>query len=101
MEGVGVIGAIAVTDTLREDAKQTVSRLQEMNIEAIVLSGDREEAVASIAGSVGIRSSHAGLKPKDKADFIKSSQKQGFSVAMVGDGVNDAPTLAAADVVWL
>lgn len=98
LEGVGIIGAIAVTDILREDAKQTVARLQEMNIETMVLSGDREEAVASIAKSVGIQRVHAGLKPKDKADLIKDLQKQGYSVAMVGDGVNDAPALAAADV---
>ncbi|MCO5596577.1 hypothetical protein L7F22_050642 [Adiantum nelumboides] len=98
MEGIGVIGAIAVTDTLREEAKETISRLQEMNIDAMVLSGDREEAVASISRSVGIQRVHAGLKPKDKADFIRSLQKQGQSVAMVGDGVNDAPALAAADV---
>lgn len=98
MEGVGIIGAIAVTDTLREDAKRTVLRLQEMGIETLVLSGDREEAVASIAKSVGIQHIHAGLRPKDKADFIAVLQKQGFSVAMVGDGVNDAPALAAADV---
>lgn len=98
VEGVGIIGAIAVTDTLRDDARQTVVRLQEMNIETLVLSGDREEAVASIAESVGIQHVHAGLKPKDKADFIGALQTQGFSVAMVGDGVNDAPALAAADV---
>ncbi|KAH7428065.1 hypothetical protein KP509_10G074000 [Ceratopteris richardii] len=98
MEGTGIIGAIAVTDTLRDDAKQTVSRLQDMNIEAIVLSGDREEAVASIANSMGIHEFHAGFKPKEKADFIKALQKQGHLVAMVGDGVNDAPALAAADV---
>lgn len=98
VEGVGIIGAIAVTDTLRDDARQTVLRLQEMNIETLVLSGDREEAVASIAKSVDIQHVHAGLKPKDKADFIGALQKQGFSVAMVGDGVNDAPALAAADV---
>lgn len=54
-----------------------------MNIETLVLSGDREEAVASIAESVGIQHVHAGLKPKDKADFIGALQTQGFSVAMV------------------
>lgn len=98
VEGVGIIGAIAVTDTLREDAKQTVLRLQEMNIETLVLSGDREEAVINIAESVGIRHALPGLKPKEKADYIGSLQTQGFSVVMVGDGVNDAPALAAADV---
>lgn len=100
MEGVGILGAIVLTDVLREDAKKTILRLQEMGIRTVLLSGDREEAVASIGKIVGIgvERIHANLRPRDKADFISSLQHQGFSVAMVGDGVNDAPALAVADV---
>eukprot|EP01018_Ginkgo_biloba_P004940 Gb_21177 [translate_table: standard] len=100
-EGEGIIGAIVVTDVLRNDAKTTVLRLQKMGIGTILLSGDREEAVTSVAERVGIRSReyiNSCIRPHEKANFISSLQKQGHSVAMVGDGINDAPALALADV---
>ncbi|XP_068659931.1 copper-transporting ATPase PAA2, chloroplastic isoform X2 [Aristolochia californica] len=99
-EGEGVIGAIAISDILRNDARSTISRLQQKGIRTILLSGDREEAVASIAERVGIESgsANARLTPKQKSDFISTLQAKGHRVAMVGDGINDAPSLALADV---
>lgn len=100
-EGEGIIGAIVVADILRDDARSTVLRLQKMGIRTILLSGDREEAVASVAERVGINNKediNACLRPHEKSNFISSLQNQGHSVAMVGDGINDAPSLALADV---
>ncbi|GJN30447.1 hypothetical protein PR202_gb18755 [Eleusine coracana subsp. coracana] len=99
-EGEGVIGAIAISDVLREDAKLTVDRLQQECITAFLLSGDREEAVASIGSTVGIKNENmkSSLTPQEKAGVISTLQGEGHRVAMVGDGINDAPSLAAADV---
>ncbi|KAK9081494.1 hypothetical protein Syun_030818 [Stephania yunnanensis] len=99
-EGEGVIGAIAISDNLRLDAKSTVDRLQKKGIRTVLLSGDREEAVATIAKSVGIgtESINASLTPQQKSSLISTLQSKGHHVAMVGDGINDAPSLALADV---
>nr|CAB3496908.1 unnamed protein product [Digitaria exilis] len=99
-EGEGIIGAIAISDILREDAKLTVDRLQQESITTFLLSGDREEAVTSIGRTVGIRNENikSSLTPQDKANIISTLQGEGHRVAMVGDGINDAPSLAAADV---
>eukprot|EP00252_Welwitschia_mirabilis_P018618 TRINITY_DN4135_c0_g1_i1.p1 TRINITY_DN4135_c0_g1~~TRINITY_DN4135_c0_g1_i1.p1 ORF type:complete len:935 (+),score=209.97 TRINITY_DN4135_c0_g1_i1:106-2805(+) len=100
-EGKGIIGAILVSDSLRSDARNTITRLQKMGIQTIMLSGDREEAVAKVAETVGINGKqhlHSCLKPIEKRDAIASLQKQGHTITMVGDGVNDAPALAVADV---
>ncbi|CAN6480234.1 unnamed protein product [Victoria cruziana] len=97
-EGKGVIGAITVSDTLRNDAKTTIDRIQQYGVKTVLLSGDREEAVESIAKVVGIESVNACLNPQEKARYISTLQNQGNCVAMVGDGINDAPSLALADV---
>ncbi|RLN40305.1 copper-transporting ATPase PAA2, chloroplastic [Panicum miliaceum] len=99
-EGEGIIGAIAISDILREDARLTVDRLQQESISTFLLSGDREEAVTSIGRTVGIRNENikSSLTPQDKASIISTLQGEGHRVAMVGDGINDAPSLAAADV---
>ncbi|XP_078164983.1 copper-transporting ATPase PAA2, chloroplastic isoform X2 [Carex rostrata] len=99
-EGEGIIGAIAISDVLRPDAKSTVSRLKEKGIKALLLSGDREEAAASVGRMVGLEMENikASLSPQDKASIISSLQSEGHRVAMVGDGINDAPSLAIADV---
>lgn len=99
-EGEGIIGAIAISDVLRPDAISTVSRLKEKGINAFLLSGDREEAVASVGKMVGLERENikASLSPQDKASIISSLQSEGHRVAMVGDGINDAPSLALADV---
>ncbi|KAF0891350.1 hypothetical protein E2562_009507 [Oryza meyeriana var. granulata] len=99
-EGEGIIGAIAISDVLRDDAKTTVDRLQQEEIVTFLLSGDRKEAVESIGRTVGIRSENikSSLTPHEKAGLITALQGEGRRVAMVGDGINDAPSLAAADV---
>ncbi|ONL94198.1 Copper-transporting ATPase PAA2 chloroplastic [Zea mays] len=99
-EGEGIIGAIAISDILREDANLTVERLQQESITTFLLSGDRGEAVTSIGRTIGIRNENikSSLTPQDKASIISTLQAKGHRVAMVGDGINDAPSLAAADV---
>ncbi|OVA06830.1 Cation-transporting P-type ATPase [Macleaya cordata] len=99
-EGEGIIGAIAISDSLRHDAESTVNRLQKKGIKTVLLSGDREEAVATIAKTVGIGSENVNtsLTPQQKSGFISALQSKGHRVAMVGDGINDAPSLALADV---
>ncbi|XP_044471899.1 copper-transporting ATPase PAA2, chloroplastic isoform X1 [Mangifera indica] len=99
-EGEGIIGAIAISDSLRHDAESTVSRFQQKGIKTILLSGDREEAVAAVAKAVGIENEYinSSLTPQQKSDFVSTLQTAGHRVAMVGDGINDAPSLALADV---
>ncbi|XP_043810704.1 copper-transporting ATPase PAA2, chloroplastic isoform X2 [Manihot esculenta] len=99
-EGEGIIGAIAISDSLRRDAESTVHRLQLKGINTLIISGDREEAVANIGKRVGIGTEfiNASLTPRQKSGVISSLQAAGHRVAMVGDGINDAPSLALADV---
>ncbi|KAM7507423.1 hypothetical protein LguiA_017876 [Lonicera macranthoides] len=99
-EGEGIVGAIAISDNLRRDAGSTVNRLRQKGIKTVLLSGDREEAVASVAKTVGIESEfiNASLTPQQKSGVISTLQSSGHRVAMVGDGINDAPSLALADV---
>lgn len=99
-EDDGVIGAILLSDNLRQDAEFCVSRLQQMGIKIALLSGDREEAVASIAQQVGIGSEFVqpSLTPLQKSCYISEIQDSGHCIAMVGDAMNDAPSLALADV---
>ena len=100
MEGHGVIGAIAVRDKLRADARSTISKLKAKGLRIIVLSGDKVEAAAKAAAMVGISKDEVqgGLRPQDKSEYVSQLRKGGATVAMVGDGVNDAPALACADV---
>lgn len=97
-------GLITVTDTLRPDAKATVDKLRVMGLRVIILSGDRLEAVTAIAQQLGLNSNDviAGVPPEEKASTIQSLQNQEINkttrVAMIGDGINDAPALSQADV---
>jgi len=82
----------------REGAKDALARLREIGIKRVVmLTGDQEGAAQAIAREVGIDEVHAGLMPEDKLDLIRKMKEEGAHVAMVGDGINDAPALAAAD----
>ena len=94
-----VIGAVAVADTIREEARETVAALRRQGIEKVVmLTGDNEVTARAIAGELGIDEWRAGLLPEDKVNALDELSRRYGKVAMVGDGVNDAPALAAASV---
>ncbi|MGQ0651903.1 MAG: heavy metal translocating P-type ATPase [Betaproteobacteria bacterium] len=92
------LGWIALADALRESSRPAIERLRAMRIEPVMLSGDRAEAAERIARELGIREWQAGVLPADKAAQIERLRKARRRVGMAGDGVNDAPALAAADV---
>ena len=93
------IGILSVADQIRPTAKDTVDRLYELGIEHVsLLSGDHEQSASLVADKIGLTSAHWQLGPDDKMKIIKDHQKNGKRVLFVGDGINDAPALAAANV---
>ncbi len=93
-----IVGTIAVADPPADGARETIDTLRAMGVEPVMIRGDREEAARWIADAVGIERVHAGIKPTGKAALVASAKDGGHRVAMVGDGINDAPALAAADL---
>ncbi|MCC5634709.1 heavy metal translocating P-type ATPase [Nostoc sp. CHAB 5844] len=94
-----VIGAIAIADMIRSEATATIRRLRQLGVEQIVMiTGDNQRTAESVAQAIGITQVYAQLLPEDKLNLIRSLQKQYHTVAMVGDGINDAPALAQASV---
>lgn len=91
-------GIIAVADTLKEFSIKTIKQLQKMGLEVIILTGDNKRTADAIARKIGISGVIAEVLPDEKADKIKELQNKGKIVGMVGDGINDAPALAQADV---
>jgi Cu2+-exporting ATPase len=87
--------ALRFTDVLRPDAHKTIDALRRRGIDAEILSGDREETVESVAGDLGVFRYHAGKLPQEKLAYIQMLAAQGLRVLVVGDGINDAPALAA------
>lgn len=94
----GLLAGFQLADELRADAAETVAALRALGLETLLLSGDRAEAVAATARQAGIPTAVGGLLPQDKLTRLRALQDSGAVVAMVGDGVNDAPVLAAASV---
>jgi P-type Cu+ transporter len=90
-------GWLAVADPLRPTAREAVEELRRQGIRVLMLTGDHEGAARAVAAATGIEEFHAGLLPADKLDLLRRLQAEGHTVAMAGDGINDAPALAAAD----
>ena len=93
-----VVALISVADTIKPDSVDAIQSLKKMGFQTMILTGDNERVAKAIANEAGIDDVIAGVLPDDKADAIKKLQEKGAKVMMVGDGVNDAPALATADV---
>jgi Cu+-exporting ATPase len=89
---------MTVSDPIRSSAQSTLQRLKKRGLRVIMATGDRKTTAESVAGRVGIHEIHSGLLPVGKAELVKTLQAEGCRVAMAGDGINDAPALAQADV---
>ena len=96
--GGEVAGLLGISDPIKTDSKEAIQRLQELGIKVVMLTGDNRATAQSVAALVGVDDFIAEVLPQDKADQITRLQKQGEKVAMVGDGINDAPALAGSDV---
>jgi len=92
------LAAIGITDPLQPGAVQAVRRLAELGLPTEIASGDHPAAVAAVAAATGVARHHSRLAPEDKVELVRRLEHQGESVVMIGDGVNDAPVLAAANV---
>ncbi|MBU4483727.1 MAG: HAD-IC family P-type ATPase, partial [Actinobacteria bacterium] len=93
-----LVGAIGLADIIRDESKEAIEKLKEMNIKPMMLTGDNKQVAKWIAEEVGIEEYFAEVLPQDKSDKVKEIQSRGLIVAMIGDGVNDAPALAQADI---
>ena len=93
-----LLGVIAIADTLKEDAKTIILQIKKEGIKPVLITGDNQRTAEYIASQVGIRRVFAEVLPQQKAEIVRTIQREGTRVAMVGDGINDAPALMQADV---
>ena len=91
-------GYIAVADTVKSEAKVAVQELKDMNLRTVMITGDNHSTAQAIANEVGIDHVIANVLPEDKAKHVAHFQDKGENIAMVGDGINDAPALVQADI---
>jgi Cd2+/Zn2+-exporting ATPase len=94
----GIVGRILLLDTIREGSRGVLHQLAQENIRTVMLTGDRRAAAEQVAKDLGLSEVRAGLQPEEKVHVIEQLTKEGHKVAMIGDGVNDAPSLAASYV---
>ena len=92
------VGVIAAADPPRPNSKKTVAALKDLGMEAVMITGDHAKVGEAVAKELGIDRVFAEVLPEDKAKYVKKLQDEGKFVAMVGDGINDAPALAQADI---
>lgn len=93
-----ILGLIAIADVVRETSAEAIQELKKMNVDVYMITGDNERTAHAIARQVGIDNVFSEVLPEQKAGYVKKLQKKGMKVAMTGDGINDAPALAQADV---
>ena len=91
-------GVIGISDPVRQTSRKTILELKKLNIETAMITGDKKKTAETVAKEIGIDRVFAEVLPEDKASYIKKLQTEGKFVAMVGDGINDAPALAQADI---
>lgn len=92
------LAMVAISDRVKASSAEAVSRLHDMGVSIYMLTGDNRSTAEAVASQVGIRYYEAGMRPQDKAEFVKRLQEEGHKVAMVGDGINDSAALAQADI---
>ena len=92
------VGCLVISDTIKEEAPQAIRKLRKQSLRTIMLTGDAKEAAQSVAEKTGVEEIHARLLPQDKLSELSKIRKANGSVMFVGDGINDAPVLAGADV---